>query len=364
MQRVLFGEAQEKKDAMERFEKKFQEKDPLLALKAAVDWSIFEDDLRKFRKSLHTHETGRPPFSPALMFKILVLQSLYNLSDEATEFIVQDRLSFMRFLDLKAGDRVPDARTIWYFRNELSKADMVEYLFSRFNEHLKNLGLLPQKGQIIDASFVEVPKQRLNAEEKESIADGKRPEGWSDAKASHKDCDATWAKKNSESHFGYKNNIQVDAETKVIARYSATTASVHDSQIFEELLETPEAQTADASAEVEAKKGEPTVVYADKAYRSETNEELLKKHGMKSRVLHRAARNRPLTETEKSENRINSRIRCRVEHVFGMQKKMIGDLTLHAVGYMRIRALIGLRNLCYNMTRLVFFTKKGVVCQG
>jgi IS5 family transposase len=283
MQLSLFGEVQDKEDAMQKQEIKFKNKDPLLALNALIDWRIFSDDLRKFRRSLKKHDTGRRPFDPLLMFKILILQSLYNLSDEAMEYMIQDRLSFMKFLDLGSTDRIPDARTIWRFRNELSKADMVERLFALFNAHLKSVGVITNQGQIIDASIVQVPSQHITELEKEEIASGEKPESWSDNKDRHKDKDATWTKKYNKSYYGYKNHVQADETTKVIRKYSVTTASTHDSQIFEELLNIPEDE------------GDKRV-YADSAYLSEKNEKTLEKYKLQSRVLRRAYRNKGLTE--------------------------------------------------------------------
>jgi IS5 family transposase len=345
----IFGEEQDRVDAMEIYLKKLSSKDPLVALNNTIQWEIFSADLRTFRKSLRKYDTGRPPFDPLLMFKILLLQSLYNLSDESMEFMIQDRLSFMNFLGLSSGDRVPDAKTIWFFRNELSKANMVERLFSRFKEYLASKGLMTHQGQIIDASIVESPRQRTTKSEREELAAGKTPANWSAAKSRQKDSDATWTVRNDRSYFGYKNHVQADSSTKLVSRYSVTTAGVHDSQVFEELLEAPN-------------EGNCATVYADKAYYSAANEEILRKHKIKSHVLRRATRGNPLSEDVKAKNVEWSRIRSRVEHVFGIQYKQVGNLLVRAVGYTRVRASIGLRNLGYNMNRLVFLKKTGVLC--
>ena len=135
----------------------------------------------------------------------------------------------------------------------------------------------------------------------------------------------------------------------MISRYAVTTASAHDSQVFEELLDVPN-------------NPDGAIVYADKAYRSLENEEILREHKMKSRVLHRATRNKLLTEEEKSKNAEWSRIRGRVEHIFGIQCKQIGNMIIRAIGYTRVCASIGLRNLGYNMKRFVFLKKQGVLC--
>jgi IS5 family transposase len=129
------------------------------------------------------------------MFKILILQSLYNLSDEAVEYQILDRMSFMRFLGLQAGDPVPDAKTIWLFREQLKAAGRMEYLFTQFTEFLADNGYAAKQGQIVDASIVAAPRQRNSREENRQIKDGTTPEGWQDAKKRQKDVDARWTKK-------------------------------------------------------------------------------------------------------------------------------------------------------------------------
>ena len=128
-------------------------------------------------------------FDVVLLFKALVLQSLYNLSDEALEFQVLDRYSFSRFLEFHAASKVPDATTLWRFREDLTKADVVGTLFSQFDHFLNEQGFRAQKGQIIEASIVRVPIQRNSREENAQIKAGQHPEGWSENKQCQKDTD-------------------------------------------------------------------------------------------------------------------------------------------------------------------------------
>lgn len=347
----LFGKENDAAFALLRSEEKAVGKDPLIALNTLVDWSIFDKELRRFKKAQNRQNTGRKPFAPLLMFKILILQSLYNLSDEAMEYMIQDRISFMRFLGLSGNGRIPDARTIWRFRNELSQSDQFERLFKCFNEYLDQLGFKAQQGQIIDASIVEVPRQRITASEKEALAEGKTPEDWSASQISHKDTDATWTQKRKKNYYGYKNHIQIDSGNKIIRKYSTTTASKHDSKIFEEILDDP----------IEGN----NKVFADSAYKSQAHEELLKERGLEGCIIHKARRNTPLTEIEKAQNKEWSKTRSRVEHIFGMQLKKAGTLIVRAVTYTRVRGIIGLRNLSYNMTRFVWLmTSKGSTVSG
>ena len=123
---------------------------------------------------------GRPPHDPVMMFKIMILQALYSLSDDKAALMIRDRLSFMRFLGLSLGDPVPDAKTIWLFRERLKEKDVIERLFERFDRHLEEQGLLAMGGQIMDATIVEAPRQRNSQEEKETIKSGDVPKSWED----------------------------------------------------------------------------------------------------------------------------------------------------------------------------------------
>jgi transposase, IS5 family len=312
--------------------------DPLLKLNQTIDWEIFRPALETIRDKQRKSAAGRPPLDAVLMFKILVLQSLYNLSDDATEYQIRDRLSFTRFLGLTLGDRVPDAKTIWLFREQLGEAQLIETLFARFDEHLNAHGFAARKGQIIDASIVAAPRQRNTREENAQIKQGRTPEAWAEnpAKLRQKDTDARWTKKNSLTYYGYKNHLCVDAKHKLIRQWAVTDAAVHDSQIFEELLDEDNTR------------GE---VWADSAYRSPENLKTLEEWGLRERVQRKGVRGRPLSQRQQQGNRTRSKIRSRVEHVFGVQAMRAGLLLLRSIGIWRARAKIGLRNLAYNLDR-------------
>ena len=134
--------------------------DPLERLAGVVDFEVFRGPLIVALRRSNRGKGGRPPFDPVMMFKVLVLQALYSLSDEATEFQIKDRLSFQRFLGLGLDGRVPDATTVWLFREQLVKAKAVDKLFARFDAALTDRGYLAMGGQIIDATVVPAPKQR------------------------------------------------------------------------------------------------------------------------------------------------------------------------------------------------------------
>jgi len=310
--------------------------DPLERLNQVVDWELFREDLSVIRHIERKSKAGRKPYDVVLMFKILILGTLHNLGDDSLEFQIRDRLTFMRFLGLNLGDSVPDSKTIWLFRDQLTHAGLAKPLFERFSAYLQSNGFQARKGQIVDASLVSVPVQRNTREENQQIKEGNPPQQWSDAKRCQKDTDARWTKKNQKNYFGYKNHICVDAKHKIIRDYVVTDASVHDSQVFDELLD-----DANTSRDV----------WADSAYRSEIHLQMLFERGFREHIQRKGKRNRPLSPREKQGNRTRSRIRSRVEHVFGIQAQIAGQTVIRAIGKARVAAMIGFRNLAYNLHR-------------
>jgi transposase, IS5 family len=246
----------------------------------------------------------------------------------------------MRFLGLGLEDRVPDAKTVWLYREHLTQAGVIKKLFDEFDGYLKQQGYLAMGGQIIDAAIVAVPKQRNSRDDNARIKEGETPEDWEDkpAKRSQKDTDVRWTKKHGKSHFGYKNHVTVDRRHKLVRRYEMTDAAVHDSQVVDEILDSD-----NTSSEV----------WADSAYRSAEIETKLKEKGLKSRIHRKGHRNKRLSEREKRGNKTRSRVRARVEHVFGAQSNDMGGTLVRGIGLARTKARIGLKNLAYNMRRLV-----------
>jgi transposase, IS5 family len=181
--------------------------DPLVGLKVRIDWEAFRADLVRVHDKDRKSNAGGKPFDVVLMFKVLVLQQLHNLSDDGIEYQIRDRFSFMRFLGLQLEDRVPDAKTVWLFRDRLKALGLVESLFAGFHRQLANQGFVAQAGQIVDATFVEVPRQRNSREENARTKAGEVPPAWDEPEAKamrrQKDTDARWTKKNHERHYGY-----------------------------------------------------------------------------------------------------------------------------------------------------------------
>jgi len=328
-------------DEQDRLEKLSKQGDPLEKLDAMMDWEIFRPLLKRCFKKEPKGPGGRPPFDYVLMFKILILQRLYNLSDAQMQFQILDRLSFQRFLGQGLYATVPDEKTIWLFREVLSKRGMIEKLFALYSAHLEKLGLIENNGSIIDASFVEVPRQRNSREENQTIKEGKIPDGWKEdpAKLRQKDTEARWTKKNEQTFYGYKDHVKVDTQSKLIKIYEVTDASVHDSQVLPSLIEPTDADTE---------------LHADSAYRSTQIEETLQKQGVRSKIHEKGNRHQPLTKTQKRRNRAKSRIRARVEHVFAHITNCMNGFRIRSIGIRRAQSSIGLINLTYNIVRSVY----------
>lgn len=311
-------------------------KSPFFALSEQISWNKFEWRLNKALKRLEKDpkKGGRPPFSPLVMFKIIVLQSYYQLSDDDMEFQLYDRLSFRQFVGLCDDDKIPDAKTIWFFKEQLSEANAMKKLFEVFGEHLASLGLQARGGQIIDASIQEVRKPRS------------RDEGAYEtdaAKAQHDD-EADFTKKNQKSYFGYKNHINMDKRHKLIRSYEATPASPHDSQYFEAVFD--EENTG-------------SDIYADSAYRGGKCDALVNGKALRDKRQHRAYRNKPLTGHQERSNKIRSKVRAHVEHAFAPLKNWGKRFQIRSIGLKRAAFSIGLGNLIYNMRRLLFLQKSG-----
>ncbi len=185
---------------------------------------------------------------------------------------------------------MPDATTLWLFREALAQAGLIDKLFERFGQHLGAKGYIARGGQIVDASIVSAPKQPNTKEENEAIKAGTTPEDWQKkpAKNAQKDKDARWTKKHGQSYFGYKNHVGVDKAHKLVRRWAASDASPHDSQKLDDIL--------DAS-------NTGKQIWADTAYRLAEIEARLREKGYKSRICRRAARNRPLSEREEAATR-------------------------------------------------------------
>ena len=313
---------------------------PLENLLKVIDFEMFRPLLEsKLLNMDKKSSAGAKPFDYLMMFKILILQRYYGLGDKQIEYQIIDRTSFKVFLGLETGDKVPDEKTVWLFREKLTNLGLVEELFDLFLQYLEEHNMILNKGQIIDASFTTAPRQRNNRDENKKIKEGKGDELWKDKpnKKKHKDIHARWTQKNGERFYGYKNNAKVDAKTKFITKYVVTSASDHDSQALIHLL---------------TQKDKRQELWADSAYTGVRQEEIIQKYKMLNQVNEKGYRNKPLTDEQKENNRIKSKVRARVEHVFGFMEQSMHGLKLKSVGIVRATGIIGLINLTYNVFRL------------
>lgn len=327
--RSLFDE-QEKHQKLEKIN------DVLPRLKRMVDWEAFQGQLDAAFPVRDPKKGGHPPYDRVMMFKIIVLLELYGLSAEAMEYQINDRASFQRFLGLEPQHQVPDATTIRLFAEQLTAAKAMEQLFGAYHERLSAAHLVINEGKIIDASMVHAPIQRNSRDENEQLENGDTPANWSARKKAQKDLDADWTKKHGKSYHGYKNHVKVDAGSKLIDHYVVTTASVADGDMAWELLDPKD-------------KGQE--LHGDKGYDWAEVKRGVRKARMKWRVLKQARRNTPLTEGQKRINTERSRVRARVEHVFGSMNKQLHGLSVRCIGLMRATFRVGLTNLCYNILR-------------
>lgn len=324
-----------------RLHKLTQLGDPLMRLSQGIDFEIFRPALTEKLHVEPKNKGGRRPYDYVLMFKIIILQRYYNVSDDQAEYQICDRLSFMRFLGLTLADDVPDSKTIWFFRERLTEAGLVEILFETFIKKLEALNLIINEGKIVDASFVEVPIQRNRREENKQIKQGEIPQQWQSNpnKLAQKDVDARWTKKNNVSIYGYKNHAKCDEKSKLITGYQVTDASVHDSQPTIGLLDAKD-------------KEQP--FYADSAYVGEDlDKQLREQKKVIPQIIEKGFKNKPLTEQQITSNNEKSKTRVRVEHIFGFVENSMNGSYIRSIGMARAKGIIGLMNLTYNLFRKI-----------
>ena len=286
-----------------------------------VDWKRIEELL----KDIHNKPRGEKAWPPLMMFKALLLQSWYGLSDPGLEKQLARDLLFRRFVGLSLSESIPDHSTLWRFRKKLEQAELLEALLSEINAQLSQKGLLIRSGEvsIIDASVIEAKQSRPNK--------GRDGNNTQDEEAAYNVKAGSDGKR--KTTYGYKAHVNVD-EDGFIKKSEFTAGNVHDSQAFESLLT-----------------GKEKEVYADSAYRSAEHDELLKGKRIRNRVLHRRYRNKPLTDSQKQENRLNSSTRSIVERVFGVLKLHYGMSKARYMGLDRNRTRFDLMCFAYNLKR-------------
>ncbi len=338
--------------------------DPLEVLAKVVDFKIFRAPLEAALGYSDGSKGGRPAYDAVAMLKVLILAARHTVSDERMEFLIRDRLSWLRFLGFDLGAPTPDRNTIWTFRERLVRAGAMDKLFAAFDGELRRCGYLAMGGQIVDATLVSAPKQRHRDDEKRAIKAGKSAsEVWPDqpAKAAQKDTDARWTVKTGRRKnpagsqrrvpdiaipvFGYKNHVVIDRAYGFIRGSAVTDAARHDGKMLRHLV------TGDNLA---------AGVWADSAYRSKANEAWLAGKGRISHIHRKKPPGRAMPKATARANARKSAVRARVEHVFAQQKDRM-SLFVRTIGLKRAETKIGLANLAYNFQRLIFHERRAAM---
>lgn len=326
-------------DHVDHEQKLAQKKTTLDKLNELIDWEMFREALERVFVKPRKGPGGRPPFDRLLMFKILVLQSIYDLSDAEAEFQINDRSSFRRFLGLTISNRIPDEKTIWLFREQLGP-EVMHTLMENFIAFLRDEGVELSSGRIIDATFCQSRIQRNTRPENEALKKGKHPETWQDApiaKIRQKDTDARWGCRRGTFLFGYKHHILIDQKTKLITGSLATPASVHDCKAFEPLFEPGISE-----------------FWADKGYDKGPIRDRLAEDNVTAYISQQRKGNQSKQADEISEEDIKDeyrwgKVRKRVEHVFGAVKKSLRGYFFRGVGLRRADMYITQKGFAYNL---------------
>lgn len=318
--------------------------DTLQLMERHIDFKALAAEVDRAAPRPGRERGGRPPFPTELMVRALILQHLYNLSDEQMEYQVLDRLSFQRFLGLRRSSQVPDRTTFWTFRERLTAAQAGNALFEAVNRQLARHGYIARGGQIVDASLIPVPRQHVTEEERELIKEQATPADWKPAQRRQKDTEATWTKKHGKSYFGYKVSISADQRYKLIRQLKVSTASANDTLHLEDVLD-----SANTSRDL----------YGDKGYVDGEREARLKAQGWRMHIQRKAMPGKPLSACQERRNTRIARIRARVEHVFAAMAQMGGKL-LRGIGLDRATFRLTGKAATYNLRRLCSLKACGV----
>jgi len=328
-----------------------------------IDWRRIERLLKKGLGRNNEITAGAKSYPAIQMFKVLLLQQWYDLSDKDTEFAMLDRISFVRFSGFSLEESKPDHTTICRFRNLLVEKKLLKALLDEVNGQMEKQGKLVKKGVAVDASIISSaarPRKQVDVEavvsDREEDKEGKSApttqitasETKVSVSSSH-DTDAAWTKKGKKFHYGYKAHTSVDVDTGLILAAHATPANHSD---------TGELKVLVAASRLPAK----SRVYADKGYTSANNRKLLKQHKCKDGIMNRAYRNKPLTERERKRNKLISKRRFIVERVFGTLKQHYDMARASYLGTAKVQGELLLSSLAYNLKRALFLLPSQEKC--
>jgi IS5 family transposase len=312
--------------------------DALRVMEQHVDFAALAAEVDHAAPRPGRERGGRPPFPTELMVRVLLIQQLFNLSDEQMEFQLLDRLSFQRFVGLRASSQIPDRTTIWTFKERLIQAGASESIFEAVDKQLSKHGYIARGGQMIDASIVQAPKQSLSKDEKELVGEGAMPITWTPAKCRQKDTDARWTKKHGKSYFGYKVSANADKRYKLVRKIKVSAASEHDTLHFEDVLNPNNTNRN---------------VLADKGYVDGEREDRLTKQRWRMHIQRKGTKDKPISETQQRRNRRIAKTRARVEHVFAGLAQL-GGKAVRSIGLPRATLHLNWKVAAYNLQRLVY----------
>ncbi len=337
VKRSLFA-ASERRDKLDRLG------DPLRVLDRHIDFAALASEVDRVAPRVVSPLGGRPPYPTALMVRLLVLQQLFNLADEQVERQVLDRLSFQRFLGLLDSSSIPDAKTLWAFKARIAQHAAAEALFAAVQAQLARHGYLARCGQLVDATIIEVPRQHVSKDEKALLDQQALPVEWTPGMRRQRDIEARWTQKHGKSFFGYKLHASADVKYKLLRKVEISPAQEHDSRHFQTLLD----------ADNTGRK-----VYADSAYASAATKAFLKAKGYVDQVQRKGTAHRALSEAQQRRNQALSKVRSRIEHVFGRIRGM-GGKGIRTIGLARARFGLTVKAATYNVQRLAMFRETGV----
>lgn len=325
-------------DAQAKIEKK------LKAQPALFDQDAPERSVNSVHLYHRTSRAGRPPVDVVRMFRTVFLGRILNIGDKALSGEIASNVIYAAFVGVPQLTHIPH-QTIWRYRQIFTRSKLLELIAQKHIMALDQEGLVQHESRIVDASFVEALKQRNTREENARIKAGRGEPLWKNfpKKKCQKDIEAAWTKKRDKTHYGYKIHALVDANSKLMIHCNTTPANVHDSQALGDLLSEEDAGMT---------------LYADSAYVGKSLDELIKSYGMTPKVGQKGYRNKPLTEDLQAVNRAYSKVRCRIEHVFGFIKTALNGSSVRTIGKARAESCQWLTMLCYNVFRAVQLRKQ------
>ncbi|NDY93966.1 IS5 family transposase [Ideonella livida] len=313
----------------------------LAAIDRLMDFSAMAVEVDAVCPRPDRSKGGRPPYATAVMLRMVFPQGLYNLSDEQCKYQVLDRMSFQRFCRVEGSLNVPDARTLWNFRQRLAAGGLGgQAVFDAVSRTLQRLGYIPRGGQMVDATIVQAPIAQVTEEERQTLNAGQTPEGWSQKRLAHTDFDARCTKKHGKSYYGYKLHANVDARHKLVRKIKVTPAHADDGSALPSVIQGAESNTRNR-------------LMADRGYDSQSNRDVSAHHGLQDRIARRATPGQVHKKRLKQRNAAISRVRSRVEHVFGALRQQ-GGKWVRAMNLARNTLAITLQCAAYNARRLAW----------